>query len=94
MKRAILAVIATSALSACSTSSGVIKLSPDTYKVAATATLSGGGAAAANKAAYSDAQATCDAQGKELRVVNEQSDSQMTGASLNLTFSCVEKGSK
>ena len=78
----------------CAASSGVIKLSSDTYKITTTATLSGGGEAAANGAAYREAQATCTSQGKEMRLVAEQNDAQMTGASVNVTFRCVTTGTK
>lgn len=93
MNRIILATLIASISCACSTSSGVIKLSPDTYKVTSTAMLNAGGGATANKSAYGDAQATCEAQDKEMRVINEQSETLLL-ANINLIFRCVKKGSK
>jgi len=81
-------------LVSCAATSGVIKLSPETYKITATATISGGGEAAASAAAYREAQATCVSQGKEMRVVTEQNDAQMTHGNVNVTFRCAEAGSK
>ena len=81
-------------LVSCASTSGVIKLSPETYKITATATISGGGEAAASAAAYREAQATCVSQGKEMRVVTEQNDAQMTHGNVNVTFRCAAAGSK
>ena len=79
-------------LAGCAVSSGVIQLSPSTFKITATATISGGGSAAATRSVYAGAQSACAAQGKEFQVVSEASDSQMTGASVSLIFTCVIPG--
>jgi hypothetical protein len=36
------------------------------------------------------ATATCAKMGKEVQVVNQQNDAQFTGASVNITFKCVD----
>lgn len=82
-------VLVALALAGCASSSGVIKVGPDTYKISSTAITSFGGSATAKGDAYRQATATCAQQGKQLQLVNEQADAQFTGASVDVTFKCV-----
>jgi hypothetical protein len=74
----------------CAASSGVFKVAPDTYQTNSSAITSFGGSATANNSAMKKATATCAKMGKEVQVVNQQNDAQFTGASVNITFKCVD----
>lgn len=77
-------------LAGCASSSGVVAVGSDTYKVSSTAITSFGGAATAKGDAYRKATAYCAGQGKRLRLVTEQADNQFTQGSVDVTFKCEE----
>lgn len=78
-------------LMGCASSSGVFKTGPDTYQINSSAITSFGGSGTANGSAMRQATKTCAQQGKQVEVLNQQNDSQFTGASVNITFRCVPK---
>ena len=85
-------IIAGAALAGCASSSGVYEVSPGVYSVTSTAITSFGGAGKAKGDAYKRAQSTCAAQGKQMKLVDQKSDSQFTQGSADVTFRCVAKG--
>lgn len=82
------------ALSGCASSSGALKMGPDTYSITATAAPARGGIAAAKRTAYEEASQECFKTGKEMLVINERSaqTSNAGGGSIDITFRCLPKG--
>jgi hypothetical protein len=61
------------AITACSNSSGVLKMGPDTFSIATEASFGKGGIPAAKKIAYQGAESECSKRGLEVFVLNERS---------------------
>lgn len=78
-------------LTGCASSSGVYEVSPGIYSVTSTAITSFGGAGTAKGNAFKRAQATCSAQGKQMELVEQKSDSQLTQGSADVTFRCIPR---
>lgn len=79
------------ALTACATSSGVLKTGPGSFSVTTAASRGAGGVPAARQAAYEQGAAACKAQGAELVKVDESSKPQtwIDGmARVQLDFRC------
>lgn len=92
MNRSLLSALVL-ALSACATSSGVVKMGPDTYSTSAYAAPARGGAAGAKRTAYEDAFGECAKLGREMLVTNERAHiNENGGGSMDLTFRCLPKG--
>jgi hypothetical protein len=94
MKNALIVLALIVGLSGCATSSGVLKMGPDTYSVNATASPARGGVSGAKRMVYEEANQECSKQGKEMLVVNERlTRTPYQGAgSVDLTFRCLSKG--
>lgn len=88
--KAILAAWALAALAGCASNSGAYQVGPDTYRISTTAITSFGGQATAKAAAIKTATATCSQKGKKLLVTDEGGNAQFTGASVDVTFKCVD----
>jgi hypothetical protein len=84
-------VIVGATLAGCASSSGVYEVSPGVYTVTSTAITSFGGAATAKGNALKKAQARCAAEGKQMQLVDQKTDSQFTQGSADVTFRCVPK---
>lgn len=91
MMRRLLCASAALGLASCASTSGVVGAGPDTFRVGATAITSMGGEATAKREAYKQAEAKCAADGKRADVVDQKSDAQFTGASVDVTFRCVAR---
>lgn len=75
------------------TSSGVLKMGPDTYSVSTSALYAAGGPAGAKAAAYREAGAYCSGMGKEMLVLNEQQSGIATGpGGSDIVFRCLAAG--
>jgi hypothetical protein len=60
------------ALAGCASSSGVLRSGPDSFTVSTSASPGAGGAGAAKKSAYDQANQECARQSKVIFVVNER----------------------
>lgn len=83
------------ALTACATSSGVLKTGPDTYSITTAASRGADGVAGARRAAYEQGAAACKAQGAELVTVKEDAKPQTFTdgmARVSLDFKCQRAG--
>jgi dTDP-4-dehydrorhamnose reductase len=79
-------------LTACTSSSGVLRTGPDSYTVRTTASHGAGGGAAAKRSAYEDANKECTRQNKAISVVSEQAGNPTWTDgmySIDLTFRCA-----
>ena len=81
-------------LSACTQSSGILKLGPDTYTVSVHAAPARGGESGARKLALGEANAHCESQSREIIVTNLSSgpSSHFPGGTVEVTFRCLERG--
>jgi hypothetical protein len=80
------------AMSACSNSSGVLKMGPDTFSISTEASSGKGGVPAAKRIAYKEAGDECASRGLEVFVLNERSaGTTLTDgmAKSELTFRCL-----
>jgi hypothetical protein len=90
MKTACFAFLAL--MTGCATSSGVLKMGPDTYSVSVSAAPARGGITGAKRMAYAEATQECEKQGKELLAVSEESGHDFPAAGrVDLTFRCLDK---
>jgi hypothetical protein len=89
-------VLLAAIMSACTHSSGVLSVAPDTYSVSAVASPSRGGVAAAKRIALEQANEHYSKQDKQILTVG--SDGGTTNAygdgSAEITFKCVDKSAK
>ncbi len=79
-------------LTACSNSSGVLKMGPDTFSISTEASFGKGGIPAARRIAYKEAGEECSKRGLEVFVLNERSvGTTFTDgmAKAELTFRCL-----
>jgi hypothetical protein len=91
----IVCIFSALALTACATSSGVLKTGPDTFAISTAASRGAGGVPAAKRAAYEQGAATCQAKGQELVTVSEDDKPQTWTdgmARVELTFRCQRAG--
>lgn len=89
------AIFSALALTACATSSGVLKTGPDTFSITTAASRGAGGVPAARQAAYDQGAAACKAQGLELVTVKEDAKPQTWTdgmARVELDFKCQRAG--
>jgi hypothetical protein len=87
----LIAIISALALTACATSSGVLKTGPDSFSVTTGASRGAGGVPAARQSAYEQGAAACKAQGAELVTVKEDAKPQTFTdgmARVQLDFTC------
>ena len=88
------ACLAVIAVAACSNSSGVLKMGPDTFSISTEASFGKGGIPAAKKIAYEEAAKECSKRGLEVFVLNERSaGTTFTDgmAKTDLTFRCLRE---
>lgn len=88
----LIAIVSALALTACATSSGVLKTGPDTFAISTAASHGAGGIPAAKRSAYAQGAAECKARGKELVTVSEDDKPQTWTdgmARVELTFKCA-----
>jgi hypothetical protein len=79
-------------IAGCAMSSGVLKTGPDTYTVAVHAAPARGGIAGAKRIAYTQANAECDRQGRQILTVSEETGHDFPAAGrVNITFRCLPK---
>jgi hypothetical protein len=79
-------------LTGCSTSSGVLKMGPDTFSITTEASFGKGGISAAKRIAYKEAWDECSKHGLEVFVLNERTiGTTFTDgmAKAELTFRCL-----
>jgi hypothetical protein len=80
-------------LMGCQMSSGVVKMGSDTYSVSVNAAPARGGVSGAKGAAYAQANAECQKQGKQLLTVNEQTGYAFpANGTVDLTSRCLASG--
>ena len=89
VRKLILTAGLAAALAGCASSSGVYNVGPDTYRTTSTAFTSMGGQGTAAKRSVQDATAYCAKTGKQMTVVDEQSNAQLSQGSTAMTFKCV-----
>jgi hypothetical protein len=70
----IVAITLQTLLTGCATSSGVLKMGPDTYTVSVGASPARGGVIGAKKMAYEEASKECMKTNKEMLIKNEESE--------------------
>jgi hypothetical protein len=87
MKYSIVYLFAFSLATGCATSSGVLKMGPDTYKMSATHSLVRGGADGAQSDVLNTADEFCQSKGKEVLV---QSTSYPNAKSFAAIFQCLD----
>lgn len=77
-------------LAGCVTSSGILKMGPDTYSLSVTDELEG--VPGAKKAAFAEASAYCEQLKKEILVINTSSNSSLFDSSgqFEMTFRCLD----
>ena len=91
----LIAIVSALALTACATSSGVLKTGPDSFSITTAASHGAGGIPAARQSAYEQGAAACKAQGAELVKVDESTKPQtwIDGmARVELNFRCQRAG--
>jgi hypothetical protein len=95
MKNRFNLALAASLLCGCSSSSGVLKIGPDTYTISTSASPAKGGVPAAKRIAYQEATAECVTRGNlELYVLSEKSTSPTWTegmANVEVNFRCLPK---
>ena len=87
MKQVFLFLICAVSLISCATSTGVLKLGPDTYKMSAYSSPARGGTSDAEVKVLSTAEEYCNKQGKELLVQHTK----FQGESFEAVFHCLDK---
>jgi hypothetical protein len=95
MKRLIAAAFAfTITLAGCASSSGVLKMGPDTYSITAQASPARGGTAGAKQMALQEANQFCEKMSKEIFVTNfgSATTNDYGAGDSSLTFRCLAKG--
>lgn len=88
MKKALLILATSVAITGCASSSGVLPMGPDTYSISVTASPARGGKDGARRIAITDASDFCSSKGKEILVNNFSSG----GMSSELVFQCLSPG--
>jgi hypothetical protein len=81
-------------MSACASSSGVLPMGPDTYRVSASRHNMAGGEPAAQATALRSAEAHCTRNGRELLVTHTASSFERPLYTFTATFQCLQKGSR
>lgn len=92
LKKFSFVVVSALVVAACSNSSGVLKMGPDTFSISTEASFGKGGIPAAKKIAYQEAGEECSKRGMEIFVLNERSaGTTFTDgmAKAELTFRCL-----
>lgn len=85
--------LAALAVAGCASSSGVLKLGPDTYSVSAVAPPGEGGRTGAQRIALTEANQHCAQQSREILVTNMAGSSDPMGrGGFQVTFRCLSKG--
>ena len=79
-------------MAACTRSSGVLKLGPDTYTTSTAASPIRGGSGEARRIALSEANEYCGQLGKEIFVTNFRTSFQEGAGKAEVTFHCLSKG--
>jgi hypothetical protein len=79
-------------IAGCASTSGVLPLGPDTYRVSASRHNMSGGSPAAQSDALTSAQAHCAGLGKEMLVTNTSSSFERPHYSFTATFRCLKQG--
>ena len=91
----ILLAVSFATLSGCSSSSGVLKVGPDTYTISTSASPAKGGIPAAKRIAYQEAASECISKGNlEVFVLSEKSSSPTWTegmANVEVNFRCLPK---
>lgn len=90
MRMLVLALVG--AIAGCANSSGAMKVGPDTYSVATSASPGKGGIPAAKRIAYEEARAECGKRGLEVFSLSEKSSSPTWTegmANMELNFRCL-----
>jgi len=80
------------ALAGCANSSGVMKVGPDTFTIATSASPGKGGIPAAKRIAYEEARAECSKRGLEVFALSEKASSPTWTegmANMELNFRCL-----
>lgn len=90
--RIILFAIAAAALTACGTTSKVLTLGPDTYRISASKHNLSGGAPEAEANALEAAEAFCTNKGKQVMVSNMTTDFDRPYYTYTATFRCLAAG--
>lgn len=86
-----LILIGLALLAGCSTTSGVLKTSSDSYTVSASSSYGAGGASTAKASAYNQANQECTKQGKTILVTSENANVPSWNDGMykvDLTFKC------
>jgi hypothetical protein len=89
----LLAASAAAILAGCASSSGVMKVGPDTFTISASAVHAAGGSVGARASAYREADAHCRGMGREVLVTNDRTtrDAWNQGVS-EVVFRCLAAG--
>jgi hypothetical protein len=93
MMKVVLAVASTAALAGCGTipsSSGVMQLGPDTYRVAARGPM--GAVHKSQQIAFAEANGHCQGMGREIMVVGTRAIEDVGGGPYEVTFRCLRAG--
>lgn len=92
MKTQLVTALFVFALAGCASSSGVVKVGPDTFSISTSASPGRGGVPAAKKIAYQEANDECARHGLELFTLNEKASSPTWTegmARIELDFRCL-----
>jgi hypothetical protein len=93
MRSVLLASVFAATLSACTTSTGVTKLGPDTYMLSTQAAPAAGGAGGARANAIREANAYCASMGREVIVTNHGTGRGFASlGAADVTFRCLASG--
>lgn len=90
--RAIICVVLGTALAGCGTTSKVLTLGPDTYRISASKHNLSGGAADAEANALESAETFCTSRGKQILVTNMSSGFDRPFYTYTATFQCLAAG--
>jgi hypothetical protein len=77
------------ALAGCASSSGVIARGDGVFQITSSAITSFGGAGTAARDGFKRANDYCAASGKRAELIDNRTDAQFTGATVNVSFRCV-----
>lgn len=91
----LICIVSALTLTACATSSGVLKTGPDSFSITTAASHGAGGIPAARQSAYEQGSAACKAQGLELLTVKEDTKPTTWSdgmARVSLDFKCQRTG--
>ena len=80
-------------LTSCATSSGALKMGPDTYTISVGASPARGGVIGAKKIAYEEATKECLKSNKEMLIKSEESETtnRVGAGNIDITFRCLNK---